>query len=103
MDKLIHKLNEEFECWVKDLIVNTDLCNDKLLSLYAYKYCIKKEIVDYLEWNTISDEFHDFLMSKSDALEFLYQEYMSSDIANIQNEIDHLISNVNYKFKTIEK
>ena len=40
---------------------------------------------------------------RDDTLEYLYQEYMSDDTANIQNEIEGFVSNVIYKFKTIEK
>ena len=57
----------------------------------------------YFECNVISDELEQFLLDRDDALEYLYQEYMSDDTANIQNEIEGFVSNVIYKFKTIEK
>ena len=103
MDKLVHKLNEEMKCWVGDLVSNSDISSDKLLARYSYEYCIKKEITDYFECNVISDELEQFLLNRDDALEYLYQEYMSDDTANIQNEIEGFISNVIYKFKTIVK
>lgn len=103
MDKLIHKLNEEMKCWVGDLVCNSDISNYKLLDCYSYEYCIKKEIIDYFGCNIISDEFEQFLLNRPDTLEYLYQEYMNDDTANIQNEIEGFISNVIYKFKTLEK
>ena len=103
MDKLVHKLNEEMKCWVGDLVSNSDISSDKLLARYSYEYCINKEIIDYFECNVISDELEQFLLDRDDALEYLYQEYMSDDTANIQNEIEGFVSNVIYKFKTIEK
>lgn len=103
MDKLIHKLNKEMKCWVGDLIANSDIPNNELLEKYSYEYCIKQEIVDYFECNIISNEFEQFLLDKDDILEYLYSEYISDDTANIQNEIEGFVSNVIYKFKTIEK
>ena len=103
MDKLVHKLNEEMKCWVGDLVCNSDISSDKLLDYYSYEHCIKKEIIDYFECNVISDELEQFLLDRDDTLEYLYQEYMSDDTANIQNEIEGFISNVIYKFKTLEK
>ena len=103
MDKLVHKLNEEMKCWVGDLVSNSDISSDKLLARYSYEYCIKKEITDYFECNVISDELEQFLLDRDDALEYLYQEYMSDDTANIQNEIEGFVSNVIYKYKTLAK
>ncbi len=102
MDKLIHKLNEEMKCWFGDLVSNSDISSDNLLAHYSYEYCIKKEIIDYFECNIVSDGLKQFLLNRDDTLECLYQECMSDDTANIQNEIEGFISNIIYKFKTLE-
>ena len=90
-------------CGVVELRSSDGISREKLLASYSQEYGIKKEIVDYFECNVISDEFEQFLLDRDDALEYLYQEYMSDDTANIQNEIEGFISNVIYKFKTLEK
>lgn len=102
MDKLIHKLNKEMKCWVGDLVSNTDISNGKLLEHYSYEYCIKQEIIDYFECNVISDEFEKFLLGDFNTLEYLYEEYID-DTANIQYEIECFISNIIYRFKTLDK
>lgn len=55
---------------------------------------VREEIVNYFSENIISDDFEKFLLSKEDTLFYLYVEYMKDDTANIHNEIEEFISNV---------
>lgn len=98
IDKLIRKLNKEMNSWVDDLVANSDLSSGELLKRYSYKYCIKKEIINYFLENDISDDLKEFLLNKEDTLSYLYMEYMEDDTANIHNEIERFISNLCYRF-----
>ena len=90
--------------WVSDLVTNSDLPNIELLSRYSYEYCVKKEIIDYFEGeNDVFNGFIDVLMNQNNTLEYLYGEYMKDDTVNIQNEIERLIDNINFKLKYHEK
>ena len=48
-DRLRERLYNEMNCWIGDLIANSDLSSEELLSRYAYEYTIKKEFVCYFE------------------------------------------------------
>lgn len=93
MDKLnvlINKLADNYADYTANL-----LKQDKITILLAsYETAIKGEMTNYCNFGILSSDMIDKLLSMDNPLEFLYQEYLKSDVANIINEFTILFQSL---------
>ncbi len=99
MDKLIGKLNKEFDDYEAYLFT---LEKSEIFD-HSYETAIKAEMMYLIEENAdkLSDKLINKLLECSNALEFLYNTYMDDDFANIINELATVIDNLEFKIKSL--
>ena len=97
MDKLIDKLNREFDDYEAHLFT---LEKSEIFD-HSYETAIKAEMVCLIEENAdkLSEKLTNRLLRCNNALKFLYDTYMDDDSANIINELVTVIDNLEYKIK----
>ena len=100
MDKLIDKLNKEFDEYEGEIL---ELQSTEIFDK-SYETAIKAEMVCLIEnWEEVSGKLSDELLNKllscDNTLEFLYDEYIKTDSANILNELIAVINKLEYKIK----
>ena len=97
MDKLIDKLNREFDDYEGEIL---ELQETEIFDK-SYETAIKAEIVCLIEENAdkLSDKLINKLLECGNTLEFLYDTYMEDDSANIINELATVIENLEFKIK----
>ena len=99
MDKLIEKLNREFDDYEAHLFTleKSEIFN------HSYETAIKAEMVCLIEENVnkLSDKLINRLLGCNNALKFLYDTYMDEDTANILNELAMVIDNLEFKIKSL--
>lgn len=84
MDKLTQLLHKNFDEYKENLLKQ----NNEIIFEKSYETAIKSEIIDYCDFdNILSGDILNNLLEMNDPLEFLYQEYLNSDNANIVNEL----------------
>ena len=84
MDKLTEILLQNFDEY-KEKLLQKD--KDKIFSK-SYETAIKTEIANYDDWSRVlSESTYDILIRMRHPLDFLYNEYLRSDSANIVNEL----------------
>ena len=98
MDKLIDKLNKEFDDYEAHLFT---LEKSEIFD-HSYETAIKAEIVCLIEENAdkLSEKLTDRLLGCNNALKFLYDTYMNDGSANIINELTTAIENLEFKIKS---
>lgn len=98
MDKLINKLNKEFDDYKGEIL---ELQSTEIFDK-SYETAIKAEIVCLIEESVdkLSDKLIHKLLECGNALEFLYDTYMEDDSANIVNELATVIDNLEFKIKS---
>lgn len=62
----------------------------------SYETTIKEEIVVYVQTHSLLEGFIHKLRLKESPLEYLYNEYMKSDSANIFNEITNMFATLQF-------
>lgn len=99
MDKLIEKLNKEFDDYEAYLFT---LEKNEIFD-HSYETAIKAEMICLIEENAdkLSDKLINKLLECSNALEFLYNIYMDDDFANIINELTTVIYDLEFKIKSL--
>lgn len=99
MDKLIDKLNKEFDDYEAHLFT---LEKSEIFD-HSYETAIKAEMVCLIEENAdkLSNKLINKLLECGNALEFLYDTYMKDDSANIINELVTVIENLEFKIKSL--
>lgn len=102
MDKLIDKLNKEFDDYKGEIL---ELQSTEIFDR-SYETAIKTELVCLIEgWEensgTLSKELLDELLRCENALEFLYYEYIKDDTSNIMYELIQFLDKLEYKIKSI--
>lgn len=99
MDKLIDKLNKEFDDYEAHLFA---LEKSEIFD-HSYETAIKAEMVCLIEENAdkLSNKLINKLLECGNALEFLYDTYMKDDSANIINELVTVIENLEFKIKSL--
>lgn len=93
MDKLEilkRKLSDNFKQYEKTLLKQ----EPQNIYLMSYETAIKGEISNYIEFDILSPTIVDKLLKIDNPLEFLYQEYLNSDTANICNELTTLFESL---------
>ena len=98
MDKLIEKLNKEFDDYEAYLFT---LEKSEIFD-HSYETAIKAEMVCLIEENAdkLSEKLTNRLLGCNNALKFLYDTYMNDDSANIINELTTVIDNLEFKIKS---
>ena len=98
MDKLINKLNKEFDNYEAYLFT----FEKSEIFDHSYETAIKAEIICLIEENIdkLSDKLINRLLGCNNALKFLYDTYMDDDSANILNELATVIDNLEFKLKS---
>ena len=98
MDKLIDKLNKEFDDYEAHLFT---LEKSEIFD-HSYETAIKTEMVCLIEENAdkLSEKLTNRLLGCNNALKFLYDTYMNDDSANIINELAAVIDNLEFKIKS---
>ena len=98
MDKLIDKLNKEFDDYEGEIL---ELQSTEIFDR-SYETAIKAEMVCLIEENVdkLSDKLINRLLGCNSALKFLYDTYMDDDSANIINELATVIENLEFKIKS---
>ena len=98
MDKLIDKLNKEFDDYEAHLFT---LEKSEIFD-HSYETAIKAEIVCLIEENAdkLSEKLTNRLLGCNNTLKFLYDAYMNDDSANIINELTTVIENLEFKTKS---
>lgn len=98
MDKLIDKLNKEFDDYESEIL---ELQKTEIFDK-SYETAIKAELVCLIEENVdkLSDNLINKLLECNNALEFLYDTYIDDDSANILNELAIVIDNLEFKIKS---
>jgi hypothetical protein len=95
MGQLSKRLFKELDTWT------SECCHGKeehaVLTEYAYEYCIRQYICLHFHYNTVTDELQEFLSGKSNILDYLYEEYVNDDMANVNDIIKVFINNMEYK------
>lgn len=99
MDKLIDKLNREFDDYEAHLFA---LEKSEIFD-HSYETAIKAEMVCLIEENAdkLSEKLTNRLLGCSNTLKFLYDTYMNDDSANIINELATVIDNLEFKIKSL--
>ncbi len=99
MDKLIDKLNKEFDDYEAHLFT---LEKSEIFD-HSYETAIKAEMVCLIEENAdkLSEKLTNRLLGCNNALKFLYDTYMNDDSANIINELTTVIENLEFKIKSL--
>lgn len=99
MDKLIEKLNKEFDDYEAYLFT---LEKSEIFD-HSYETAIKAEMVCLIEENAdkLSEKLTNRLLGCNNALKFLYDTYMNDDSANIINELITVIENLEFKIKSL--
>ena len=99
MDKLIDKLNKEFDDYEAHLFT---LEKSEIFD-HSYETAIKAEMVCLIEENAdkLSNKLINKLLECGNALEFLYDTYMNDDSSNIINELTTVIENLEFKIKSL--
>ena len=99
MDKLIEKLNKEFDDYEAYLFT---LEKSEIFD-HSYETAIKAEMMCLIEENAdkLSDKLINKLLECSNALEFLYNIYTDDDFANIINELTTVIYDLEFKIKSL--
>ena len=97
MDKLIDRLNKEFDDYESHILT---LEKSEIFD-HSYETAIKAEIICLIEDNIdkLSDKLINRLLGCNSALKFLYDAYIDDDSANILNEIETVIDNLEFKIK----
>lgn len=91
MDKLTEILLQNFDEY-KEKLLQKD--KDKIFSK-SYEIALKTEITNYDDWNRVlSETIYDMLIRMRHLLDFLYNEYLRSDSANIVNELILVFENL---------
>ena len=98
MDKLIDKLNKEFDDYEAHLFT---LEKSEIFD-HSYETAIKAEMVCLIEENAdkLSEKMTNRLLGCNNALKFLYDTYMNDGSANIINELATVIENLEFKIKS---
>ena len=99
MDKLIEKLNKEFDDYEAYLFT---LEKSEIFD-HSYETAIKAEMVCLIEENAdkLSEKLTNRLLGCNNALKFLYDTYMNDDSVNIINELTTVIENLEFKIKSL--
>ena len=98
MDKLIDKLNKEFDDYEGEIL---ELQSTEIFDR-SYETAIKAEMVCLIEENAdkLSEKLTNRLLGCNNTLKFLYDTYMEDDSANIINELVTVIENLEFKIKS---
>lgn len=93
MDKL-EILKEKIESNYNNYESNLLKQDSMAIYMASYETAIKAEISNYCHLGVLSEDIIDTLLKLDNPLEFLYQEYLNSDTANICNELTALFESL---------
>ncbi len=90
-DQLYSKLNKEFDQFIEKL----EKLSPKEIISRSYEKVFKEDIVMCFEEGFVEEEDVEKLLEKENLLDFLYNEYLDSDVSYMEMLRDNITSSIN--------